>query len=126
MRRARQLVQFVVRFDLVESFRDEAIPKSLVQDADELLLLLQLAMDFDGQDHRVRRREKGVLRDGLQYGPNWDLARQRVAVSDRRFSVVAVPDIDCGVITLAFETLGVRVSVHEPSTDRHPCCKARM
>lgn len=77
-----------------------------MQDTDELFLLLQLAMDFDGQDHRVGRREKSVLRDGLQNRPNRDLARQRVAVSDRRFSVVAVPDVDCGVIALAFRTFG--------------------
>lgn len=104
LRRARQLVQFVVRFHLVESFRNEAIPEGLVQDADELLLLLQLAVDLDGQDHRVRRREKGVLRDGLQNRADRDLARQGVAVSDSRFSVVAVPDVDCNVIASAGKT----------------------
>ena len=93
--RARELVDLGVGLHLVEALADEPVAERLVQDGGELVLLVELAVHLDAEHDRVRRREEGVLGDGLQHHADGDLGRQGVPVRDGRLAVVAVPDIDC-------------------------------
>jgi hypothetical protein len=119
--RARQLLHLALH--LVHPLRYQPLSEGRLHDLDELVLLLDSAVDLHAEEDGIRRGEESVLSDGVEDLANGDLGGESEAVSNDWKTVVAIPYVDCEErsVSSALTRAVVGTPSNARSTQRQPC-----